>query len=108
MVISFFKMALSNWNFICFLFFLTYYFSNSGVLSLPFPSLVFLNFLIEKKQISLKIWMVSFAYVSFLLFFKFIIQIKGVNMDLELQKTFFNDKLSFSYEGFLIFLIFVA
>ncbi|EAS01458.2 transmembrane protein, putative (macronuclear) [Tetrahymena thermophila SB210] len=105
---SFFKMVLSNWQFVCFFFFLMYYFSNTGLMSMPFPCLVFLNFLIEIKFVSLQIWMISFIYVTFLLIFKFIIQINGIYMDTQLQNTFFNDNLSFSFEGYLIFLIFVA
>ncbi|KAL4506950.1 hypothetical protein ABPG72_001371 [Tetrahymena utriculariae] len=105
---SFFKMVLSNWQFVCFFFFLMYYFSNSGLMSMPFPCLVFLNFLIEIKFVSQQIWMISFIYVTFLLIFKFIIQINGINMDTQLQNTFFNDNLHFSFEGYLIFLILVA
>ncbi|KAL4461027.1 hypothetical protein ABPG74_016499 [Tetrahymena malaccensis] len=105
---SFFKMVLSNWQFVCFFFFLMYYFSNTGLMSMPFPCLVFLNFLIEIKFVSLQIWMISFIYVTFLLIFKFIIQINGIYMDTQLQNTFFNDNLHFSFEGYLIFLILVA
>jgi hypothetical protein len=66
-------MIVSNWDYICFIFFAFYYLKNSGLSSILFPLLIFLYFIIEEKVAGFYMWKISFIYVSFLILCKFII-----------------------------------
>lgn len=72
------QVLVSGWSFVCFTFFLFYYFKNDGLLSLIFPILVFLYFIVEEKIGEAIIWKISFLYVSLLIIFKFLNSLSGV------------------------------
>ena len=107
------QVVVSGWSYVCFLFFLFYYFKNDGLLCLPLPLMVFLYFMVEEKVGEAIIWKISFLYVSFLIIFKFINSLAGliqVNADdsaASYTDTIFIDNTdSLFFEGFLYFLIY--
>lgn len=100
--------AVSQMHHISFFFFIVYYFSNSGLMSMPLVLLVFLNFLMERRIVMLRVWMISFAYVSALILMKYGILISESALLTNISTIVFNSNLSMMYEAFLIFLIFTS
>jgi len=76
-VINVFKLLLSHWDFVTCIFLIFYFFENKALLSIPISIICFLYFLI-KPHSTVKSWTTVAVYISFLLFFKFIIQIPGI------------------------------
>lgn len=62
---------ISNWEGLCQFFFVLYYFANNGLLAMPLIFIVFIFFLINEHHATIRVWNLTFLYVSFLIVFKF-------------------------------------
>lgn len=109
------QIIVTGWSYVCFAFFILYYYKNDGLTSMFFPLLVFLYFMVEEKIGAVLVWKISFVYVSILILFKFINSLPGLIYVSPLDDPtsysitiFFNSSSSsLLYEGFLNFLIYI-
>ncbi|KAL4512199.1 hypothetical protein ABPG72_005201 [Tetrahymena utriculariae] len=108
------QVLISGWSYICYIFFLFYYFKNDGLSSMFFPLFVFLYFMVEEKIGEILIWEISFFYISILIIFKFVNSLSGLIQQDDQNvpsnyniKVFFDSSDSLFFEGFLYFLIYI-
>lgn len=105
----------SQWQYVCYLFFVFYYLYNDGVLSGTLPLLMFSVFMLQYGLSRSRVWKISFIYISVLIIMKFVIFLNGVAEQMQANKQdysifyvfFDSSSKSIFYEGFLFCLIFV-
>ncbi|EAR86334.2 transmembrane protein, putative (macronuclear) [Tetrahymena thermophila SB210] len=108
------QILISGWSYICYIFFIFYYFKNNGLTSMFFPLFVFLYFMVEEKIGEMLIWEISFFYISILIIFKFVNSLSGLIQQSDQSSpsdynitVFFDSNDSLFFEGFLYFLIYI-